>query len=245
MKNNNTNSAPPLPVGLSARSSEYETKFVFTNSISYQLIQWLKSACEKDALYPESTVSSIYYDTKDWKYISEKINSDFLKTKVRIRWYSDIDDKVQLDYSYVEAKFKIGSQREKVRIRTPYTGKWLNSTDLENSTLLHIPNLLGSNGVRIKRNLHPVFQITYKRLRFIDTYSGSRICMDYDISAPRVNGYMMSRMNPFKLNMAVFELKGKVQELPVSLKPLIFFGCRKASFSKYQACYQKIMQMNP
>lgn len=113
----------------------------------------------------------------------------------------------------------------------------------ENSVLLLMPDLLREKGVRIKNNLHPVFQISYKRLRFVDTYSGSRICLDYDISAPRVNGYMLPRMNPFKLNTAVFEIKGAVQSLPVSLKPLTFFGCQKLSFSKYQACYQKIMRV--
>ncbi|MBW1848513.1 MAG: VTC domain-containing protein [Deltaproteobacteria bacterium] len=228
---------------LKQNSNEYETKYVFPNSNAYSLIQFLKSTCEKDGKYPEGTVSSIYYDTKDWKYISEKINSDYLKTKIRLRWYSDINNIRPYNYSYAEVKYKVGSQREKVRVKTPYSGKWLNTVDLENSGLLQVPDLLREKGVRIKKNLHPVFQISYKRLRFIDIYSGSRICLDYDISAPRVNGYMLPRMNPFKLNTAVFELKGSIHDLPVSLKPLTIFGCRKASFSKYQACYQKVMNV--
>lgn len=228
---------------LTNRSFEYETKYVIPNNNAYQVIKWLRSTCEKDATYPEGTVSSIYYDTKDWKFISEKINSDFLKTKIRIRWYSDIDNEIQYDDSFAEIKYKIGSQREKVRIKTPFSGKLLNTIDLENSMLLQIPGLLRGKGVHIRRNLHPIFHIRYKRLRFIDMYSGSRICLDYDISAPRVNGYMIPRMNPFKLNLTVFEVKGNIQNLPVSLKPLILFGCIKESFSKYQACYGKIMQI--
>jgi len=224
-------------------SFEYETKFVLPNTNSYSLVQFLKSCCTKDGNYPEGIVSSIYYDTKDWKYISEKINSDYLKTKVRIRWYSDISNIKQYKYSFVEAKYKVGNQREKLRVKTPYTGKWLDTVDLENSGLVLLPGLLREKGARIKTNLHPVFQITYKRLRFVDIYSGSRICLDYDISAPRVNGYMLPKMNPFKLNKAVFEIKGNIQELPVSLKPLTFFGCQKLSFSKYQECYRKIMNL--
>lgn len=121
----------PMPNHTKDNSFEYETKFVLPNANSYSLIQFLKSCCRKDRSYPEGTVSSIYYDTKDWRYISEKINSDYLKTKVRIRWYSDLDSINQFKCSFVEAKYKVGSLREKVRVKTPYTGKWLNTVNLK------------------------------------------------------------------------------------------------------------------
>lgn len=222
---------------------EHEAKYIFNNSRTYGIVQWLRQTCLPDGEYPEGCVSSIYYDTRSWKYILEKINSDFIKTKIRVRWYSDIENKEPCDYSFIEAKFKSGSARNKIRKKISYSGKMLGHMDLEDSRLLEIPHLLRSKQVELKHHLFPVFEIRYKRLRYLDTYSGARICLDYDISAPRVNAYMMPRINPFFLNTAVFEMKGVQRDLPASLKPLIFLGCRKASFSKYQACYQKILQL--
>ena len=55
-------------------SFEYETKYIFPNTNAYALIKYLKSTCSADEVYPEGIISSIYYDTKDWKFISEKIS---------------------------------------------------------------------------------------------------------------------------------------------------------------------------
>jgi hypothetical protein len=68
--------------------------------------------------FPE-TVSSIYFDTWGWKSLSEKINSDYLKTKIRFRWYSDIAYQLHYAPSFAEAKFRIGTKRKKIRIQTP------------------------------------------------------------------------------------------------------------------------------
>jgi hypothetical protein len=219
----------------------HELKFVINNSKSHQIIEWLRLSCRPDSEFPVGMVSSIYYDTRNWRFLGEKINSDYMKTKVRVRWYSGINNKRPFDASFAEAKFKIGSRREKVRIRTPYSGEWLSNVRLDNPKLLEIPPLLRSKGIVLNEDVYPVFQISYKRLRFVEPYTGSRTCIDYDISAPRVNSYMLPRFNPFMVQTAVFEIKGGLSELPFTLQPLTDLGCRKASFSKYGACYKKIV----
>jgi len=224
-------------------SNEFETKYVFPNIHAYSMIRFLETTCQKDGRYPEGTISSIYFDTKDWKYLSEKINSDYLKKKIRVRWYSDIGNVHASGYAFAEIKYKIGSRRTKIRVKTETSGAWLNTAYLEDASLQRLPDALRRKGVWLGENLHPVFEIRYKRRRYLDRYSGSRICVDYDISTPRVNGYMLPKINTFLLANAVFEIKGPIQELPVSLKPLILMGCRKSSFSKYQACYQKVMNV--
>jgi hypothetical protein len=185
-------------------------------------------------------VSSIYFDTRNWKFLSEKMNSDYLKTKIRVRWYSDLEKKRHSETSFAEAKFKIGSRREKLRTETAYSGQWLTRVRLDDHRLLTIPTLLREKGVKLPESVYPAFEISYKRLRFLDPLSMCRICFDYDISAPRVNGYMLARSDPFNLYTAVFEVKGSIDCLPQSLKPLIQMGCVKASFSKYAVCYKKI-----
>ncbi|MFC1599335.1 VTC domain-containing protein, partial [Candidatus Omnitrophota bacterium] len=222
-------------------SGEHEIKFVFSNSRTDVLIQWLESMCQSDPEFPVGVVSSIYYDTAHWVSLREKINSDYVKTKVRVRWYSGLNGGEEATDSYVEAKYKIGCQRKKVRVKIPYSGEWLSSIQLDERKLLEMPFFLRSKGVSLDHTLRPVFQITFKRRRYIEPLTGSRMCIDYAIAVPKVNWNILPRINPFCLNTSVFEIKGRLSNLPESMHPLINLGCREESFSKYAFCYQKIM----
>jgi len=224
-------------------ASEHETKFVFRNVASRLLIQWLRARCQPDPEFPEGIISSIYYDTRDWRFLREKINSDYLKTKVRLRWYADIDTEEPGDESFLEAKYKIGGRRQKIRIRTDYSGKWLSGLSLEDERLREVSGLLLSKGAIIPSQLHPAFLIQYKRLRFVEPVTGARLSIDCDICTPKINMRMIPRTNHFPLREAVFELKGRTMELPNVLHQLTALGCRKGSFSKYSACYQNIMRI--
>lgn len=223
--------------------SGHETKFVINNSATHIIIRWLQLRCQNDPEYPAGIISSIYYDTKEFRYLFEKINSDFLKTKVRVRWYSDIDSGEPEDRSYLEVKYKVGSKRKKIRTKTNISGRWLSQVNLNNNKLLFPSHLLKSMNVLWPEQLYPVFLICYKRRRFVEPVTGARICFDYDISSPKVNCQMLEKFNPFRLQNAVFELKGRINELPDVLHQLTALGCRKQSFSKYLMCYKKIMRI--
>ena len=223
--------------------AEHEIKYVFDNNCASTLIEWLRLRCEPDPLFESGIISSIYYDTGDWRFLNEKINSDYLKTKVRIRWYEKIGGGQQGNQSFLEAKFKIGAKRKKIRLKTDISSKWLSEVNLCDTQLLSIPLTLWSLGVKIPPTLYPAFQISYKRFRFVDPVSRCRLCIDYDISAPRANWQLLPKIHPVKLNRGVFELKGNITELPDVLKQLTALGCRKESFSKYSNCYMKLMQI--
>ena len=221
-------------------AAKHETKFVFNNSIAHLMIQWLSCRCYPDPEFPVGIVSSIYYDTRDWHFLREKINSDYLKTKVRVRWYSDITHKELDNYSFIELKQKIGVTRKKIRIKSDISGRWLSSVDLDSQKLLEIPSLLRTKVQDIPRHIYPVFQISYKRWRFIEHITGARLCVDQDISVPKVNKLIIPMTTPLCLKKGVFELKGKIRELPHMLHQLTALGCRKESFSKYSNCYQQV-----
>lgn len=223
--------------------AQYETKFLLDNSRARTIITWLQHRCRPEPAFPDGTISSIYFDTRDWRFLKEKINGDFLKTKVRIRWYSDIENLYPADESYLEVKYKIGRRREKVRIKTKFPGIWLSRIGLDDRELLNIPHLLRLKGVVIPGRLSPVFQISFKRRRFIEPTTGLSLNVDWDIVALRVNRRILPRTYPIQLKSAVFELKGTGTELPEVLHQLTALGCRKQAFSKYSACYQKIMQI--
>jgi len=221
---------------------EHELKYIISNSRAVDMIGWLSRYCEPDPEYPRGMISSIYYDTLQWKYLDQKLNSFYLKTKVRLRWYSDLHYSCHDDAVFVELKYKIGSRRGKIRVKSTYSGTEIAGMPLEDVRLLMIPHILNNKGVIIKDKLLPAFQITYKRFRYIDPYSMSRICFDFDIHSPRVNSIMLPYMNPVMLQTAVFEVKGNESELPSSLYPLTDMGLKKSAFSKYSACYRKLMR---
>ncbi len=217
-----------------------ELKYIIANQRSGSVLQWLKCNCRPDPQYPAGVVNSIYFDTRDWQALGEKINSDYLKTKVRLRWYADINGGHAYERSFAEVKYRIGYKRQKIRIPVPHSGTDLAGMDLHNPLLLRIPQLLKSHGVRFGRTYFPVYHIAYKRFRFREPLHGGRICFDKDIRIPQVNCMAIARQYPLALQTAVFEYKGAFAEFPESLFPLLNLGLRKASFSKYGACFQKL-----
>ncbi len=221
-------------------STEHETKFVLDNHRAQILINWLNHRCTPDPQYPKGIVNSIYFDTPDWQFLGEKINSDFLKTKVRLRWYSDMDGSTPDESAFVEVKYKIGAARKKYRKQTDLSAQWLSNANLNSPKLGEVPFMLIREGIMAPSRLLAAFKIAYKRFRFIEPVTSARLSVDYDISAPAVNHQMIGRNNPFVLRNAVFELKGSEQQLPHVLHQLTALGCRKDSFSKYSMCYQKI-----
>lgn len=226
---------------------EHETKFVFHNIQAPTLIRWLQLRCLPDPNFPTGIISSIYYDTKDWLLLYEKFNSDYYKTKFRVRWYEGIGhnvpdenkvNQVPPDRSFVEVKYKIGATREKMRFASRYTGKQLAAKPLSDPDLLELQQQARKKGARIPFSLYPAFQIQYKRRRFLEPNTRCRVCIDYDIQAPRVNGQMLTSAKPQAvLNTGVVEVKGHVADLPASLHQLTALGCRKQAFSKYGSCY--------
>lgn len=218
----------------------HELKFIIHNTRANDIIAWIDRFCEPDPEFPRGTVSSIYYDTMNWAYLNEKLNSYYLKKKVRLRWYSDLNYDNHEKVTFLEVKYKIGGRREKIRVDTDFTGSELAQMPLESGELINVLNLFRTKDVVITEKIFPAFQISYRRYRYIDPYTGSRICFDCDISAPRTNRIMMPYLCSEKLQTAVFEIKGPESELPSSLYPLTDMGLKKSAFSKYSACYQKL-----
>lgn len=218
----------------------HELKFTIHNTRANDILAWLDRICEPDPEFPHGTVSSIYYDTLNWTYLNEKLNSYYLKKKVRLRWYSDLDYRQHDDVSFLEVKYKIGGRREKYRVDTRFTGTELAVMPLESRELVEVTSLFRTKEIFVPEKIFPAFQISYRRHRYIDPYTGSRICFDYHISAPRTNRMMMPYVSSEVLQTAVFEIKGPESELPSSLYPLTDMGLKKSAFSKYSSCYHKL-----
>jgi hypothetical protein len=220
---------------------ETELKYVFPVMRTPTVVRLLESHCRPDPEFPYGVVSGIYYDSADWDFVGEKFNSDYLKTKVRVRWYEETGSiGPDGDRSFLELKRRIGSTRNKLRVPTPYTGAELAAMDLGDRRLLQLPLTLLGIGAQIGKPLFPAFIVRYERRRYIDRSSQARVAVDSAISSPKVNRQMIAAPTLCALEWSVLEVKGTAGEFPVALRDVFKLGLRREAFSKYMECYRRL-----
>jgi len=223
--------ARPVP-----NENQRELKFILPDGRVDLARGWLERICRRDPEFPAAVVWTIYYDTSGLISLSEKINSDYLKQKIRVRWYSDLDGRAA-GPSFVEAKLRVGTRRTKVRARLPYPAEELAGWDLQDPRLRALPMRLQEHGILARDFWQPVMLIRYRRDRFIEPLSRSRVSLDADIASAAVNPTFLSAADYTALGSAVLEVKGPGDELPLALRSLLQLEIRKSSFSKYLRVY--------
>ena len=223
---------------------EYELKFMVPNHHLGPIFEFAKLSCQADPIHPAGIVSSIYYDSLDWDALNEKINSDYIKTKFRLRWYRDPGSGNYSEASFAESKHRIGCRRIKSRVATGISPERLEGMSLDDVSLLEVPVSMRRSGIPTSANLFPSLLIRYTRHRYVEPATGARVSIDSGISSPRINRHMLPRGtgSGAALSHAVIEVKSPRDSLPRSLRPLVIYGIRRASFSKYLACYAKCLQ---
>jgi hypothetical protein len=194
----------------------------------------LDATCRPDDKYPCAYVSTIYYDTPQRTSLFEKANSDYLKLKVRLRWYTDLDGSPS-GLAFIEAKRRIGSTRDKVRLIAPYSADEIAGWDLQDARLRPLPLMLRTLGVNLQGIWQPAILIRYRRDRFVEPLSRTRVNLDSEIVAAAAAPGFVPAADPEPLGVGVLEVKGPGRELPLALGRLVPLGARKVSFSKFLA----------
>ena len=215
---------------------ERELKFVLPEARVDLVRRRLSAICTRDAEFPSAIVWTIYYDTHALSSLGEKINSDYLKRKIRVRWYSGPDGQ-PTGPAFVEAKLRVGNRRSKVRTRLPYSAEDLSALSLQDPRLRALPTRLREHGISVGELWEPVMLIRYRRDRFIEPLSGSRVSLDADIAGVEVNPTFLASADVSAVGVAVVEIKGASDELPMAMRALLQLGLRKRSFSKFLAVY--------
>jgi hypothetical protein len=164
--------------------------------------------------YAEGFISSIYFDNGHLDLLNEKLNSDYLKAKVRVRWYSSVTTETPYPPVFLEVKRKVGSARRKIRQQLDWTSGWVKSRPLHDPSFLQVKTILAKLGNPFNRPLFPTLQIDYRRSRYVAPHSGARLAVDSDIRVSRVKGQFISHLNGKSLGDAVFECKIRSQNLP-------------------------------
>jgi len=220
------------------KNGEFELKYTFPNFLSPTLESWLITSCKKDKKYPESKVQSIYLETLNADSYQEKVNSDFFKTKYRVRWYETqdtTDNNAGDDYPiFLEKKMKVGAKRLKER--------WVARSNFEALRLKKLTSRFHENWHDIFAEkevvpyLCPLIQISYTRKRFIDSFSGARFSLDYNIRVEKTNSLMLPPPQSEPLENGVFEVKSNSDTPPFSIQYLVENLAKKNTFSKYERC---------
>lgn len=218
-------------------SLEHELKYLLPSGRAGILRSALERRCRPDPRYPEGIVASIYYDSLRLHSLREKIDSDYLKTKIRVRWYEDAATGEAVGEAFAEAKHRIGSRRNKFRRSLEVRASWLAKQRLTRRELRALPLALPGGNLSLQQPLFPLIVVRYRRLRYVEPYSGVRISLDMAIGPGAVNPLFAARRSERKLPVAVLEVKGKSRRLPANLRWIRGLGCRRASFSKYNACF--------
>lgn len=231
---------PPI-APTDSKDLQTELKYVAPLHRAKLALRILDKICSLDDKHPIGIVSSIYYDTVNWDLLREKRDSDYLKAKIRLRWYETSEGiSSGIGRSYAEAKYRIGSRRLKFRIPTDIHGDFLSRTTLTAPELRNVPDQLSARGAPIKHRICPAFVVRYHRCRYVDRLTGARISLDYKIGAPKTNPMMIAAPHPCNLPVTVLEVKGTDGVFPNSLRSLLKLGFRKEAFSKYYECYGQL-----
>ncbi len=217
-------------------AGERELKYTLPAGRAHLARRRLDTVCRRDPEFPAAVVWTMYYDTPSLLSLGEKINSEYLKRKIRVRWYSDLDGRAS-GAAFVEVKLRNGTRRTKVRERLPVDAGEIAGWDLQDPRLLRFPILLRRYGVLHQESWQPMMLIRYRRDRFIEPLTRSRVSFDAEICGVAANLRFMSVPDPSPLATAVLEVKGDGDGLPAVLGPLLALGMQKQSFSKFLAIH--------
>lgn len=216
---------------------ERELKYAVPVSQAAFTAAWLASACQPDRQFAPARVVTVYYDTSHLDLLDEKVNSDFIKTKVRARWYDAGPSGAGDRPVFVEWKHRVGKGREKRRARLEGYRPWTWALDSPGwaALLEQVPESVAA----WPSGLEPVLRLSYVRHRFAGPERGTRVTFDTGVRLEAVNPRRVPRAAANgPLDVAILEYKGRADTLPPQLAPVTRFGARRVSYSKYLACME-------
>lgn len=233
------------PMEIDADDRSIEQKYLFDATRREVLLDWLECHVVRDPEFYSGAIVSLYYDTPALKCFDEVRNGDYLKTKIRLRYYQRNFAPEQRSVScFLEIKRKVGSRRQKRRKNIHLDPRCFSGDLFSHPAIREAPDVLPEWRMFMRDLLVPLLVVDYQRYRFVEPHSGTRISLDTDIRCPRANSTYLAGTAPVHLAAGVLEVKGALDRLPDFLKPMQRF-LRKQSFSKYGRCCELLLDPLP
>ncbi len=219
-----------------------EQKFIFPMGQTDVVRDWMEYRFARDSKHYLGVIHSIYYDTPSLHLFEEKRNSDYQKSKVRLRWYGiEKDNGSKPVNCYLEVKRKFGAVRRKRRQAVTLPAEALEGDIFGNPVIWSLANHTFDQSFFPPGTLVPVAEIRYQRRRYVDLETGSRLSLDTEISCQRANQDLFRFHPPVYLDNGVLEQKGASRFLLAAQSPIAAY-LQKCAFSKYAECLEALLQ---
>jgi len=241
---------------LSAREDEwlhstprYELKFVGPARRGHAVELSLAALCRPDSEFPENRVHTLYFDSPRLRAYADKINGDYVKEKVRLRWYdAGVPETVHklapetrtataelssTPSAWLEIKAKTGTLGYKLRKRIAFH---LPATATEFSPQAASDLLAAHLGAP----LLPTCWLSYSRLRLVSLDHHTRVALDREIRVEWSDARLGRPHPKAALPCFVIEVKGKSLLCDPALNACIGRFARRNAFSKYAMCIDSI-----
>ncbi len=223
-------SAAPEPVaagltGWSESTERFEIKFEGRASLAARMEALLRARCRPDPEFPENRVHSIYFDTGRLAAYEDKAAGQYVKEKIRLRWYDPGDG-----HAWLELKGRTGARGSKRRKRVPFRPP--GRVDARSLAALLREHLGATHP--------PALWLDYSRLRFVTPDGAVRVCLDRDVVVRWASPVLPPRRPPGALPFFVVEVKGDAPQPPAWLSETIGRYARRTAFSKYALCVEHV-----
>ena len=192
----------------------------------------MKAHYTKDPEFSENYIFNIYFDTPSMSLLQDKLNGDLHKQKIRVRWYGDTPDLLIPNTAKLECKKRINAGGIKKAVPITMPAKNIHSLLKSGSWSKILQQSLSKTLAWPPHLLWPMVLTRYRRRRFIDQATGTRLSFDDQICSLALSSTLINRgLGPTQLDDAVIEVKNNTGEMPRLLQ--LTDHLRITSFSKY------------
>jgi len=210
----------------------YERKYYLSGE-DYGYVRTLilsHPASFRGVFYPRM-INNIYFDTPGFDFFYDNVNGDYIRKKIRIRWYDETfahQKKLTLEY-----KLKKGLLGDKISypLTDIYTGDGFEFGQMRNEIKVnHLPIQVGNE---LLTN-YPTLLNRYLREYFVSDDNKIRITLDKDLSFFRIHsGKNYFRINYHLSSDLIMEMKYDPVDEPIANSISQDFPFRITKSSKY------------
>jgi hypothetical protein len=238
------------------RDLRHEIKFLLNRSQQVALVEELSRHLQPDAHGEggQYAVTSLYYDTPDYKAYWDKVDGFKMRRKVRLRVYGD-QAVLPATPVFFEIKARVGNRMGKRRLRLSYADALVLAGQADSVASANTPALHDAADQRVFDELHylfgalrlrPTCVVSYQRLAYgaHEDYPDLRITFDTDVRCHGENlsllsadaGTMHTVLEP---GWSILEVKVN-QTIPFWLGELLSrHHCTPRRISKYCASLER------
>jgi VTC domain len=245
--------------GLAPLPERVEQKYFVRPQRQSLALALLRRTCRVEALHPADQVNSLYFDTPDLDQHERSLAGEYAKDKIRIRWYGeeynphhtdgmDGEDMPAQSVSadgaegptvqvWLELKSRRGfaSMKQRLPFDVPATALAFSALSRGIVPADLLMRTMAGFGFIARRRLVSVVAISYRRFRFVEPETGSRVSIDSHIRSSVIMPGIGRGERGLELPGAVVEVKGSLFDLPRSLHRLAEIGTSWTRYSKYSS----------